>query len=95
MSHSQDFNAISNDPRSSQQPPIALSVAVAAPLTAQYHMSIHAAMKQLGGYPVLLFLFGHAIESKTDYQAQALEILLQWLRSDAQEAQLFSAKRGY
>lgn len=89
------FNAISNDPRSSQQPPIALSVAVAAPLTAHYHMGIHAAMKQLGGYPVLLFLLGHCIESKSDYQAQSLEILLHWLRSDAQEAHLFAAKRGY
>ncbi|XP_057369283.1 lysosomal-trafficking regulator-like [Daphnia carinata] len=89
------FNAISNDPRSSQQPPIALSVAVAAPLTAHYHMGIHAAMKQLGGYPVLLFLLGHSIESKSDYQAQSLEILLHWLRSDAQEAHLFAAKRGY
>lgn len=89
------FNAISSDPRSSQQPPIALSVALAAPLTAQYHLGIHAAMKQLGGYPVLLFLLGHAIESKADCQAEALEILLHWLRSDAQEAQLFSIKRGY
>ena len=89
------FNAISNDPRSSQQPPIALSVAVAAPLTAQYHAGIHAAMKQLGGYSVLLFLLGQSIESGADCQAEALEILLHWLRSDAQEAQLFAAKRGH
>lgn len=90
------FNAISSDPRSSQQPPIALSVAVAAPVQSQFHPSFHGALKQLGGYPVLLSLLGQTIEMEADgCQALALNVLFQWLRSDAQEAHLFDVQRGY
>ena len=86
------FNAVSSDPRCCQQPPIALSVAIASPLSSQLHSGIRTALKQLGGYPILLFLLGHSVESSADHssQAGALEILIEWLRSDPQEMKLFS-----
>jgi len=46
---------------------------------------------------VLLFLLGHvvAVESSDDaVQAEALDVLLQWLRCDAQQAKLFDAHHG-
>ena len=90
------FSAVAADPRSSQQPPISLSVAVAAPLSSHAHLGISSALKELGGSSVLLFLLGHAIESQADgaCQAKALEVLLSWLRSDAQEKRLFASNRG-
>lgn len=46
------FNAVSSDPRTSQQPPIALPVAMATRLTAHLHAGLKASLKQLGGYQV-------------------------------------------
>ena len=91
------FNAVSADPRSSQQPPLSLPAATTAPLTTQLHVGVRSAMKQLGGYSVLFFLLGHAVDSSVteECQALALEILLKWLRSDANERQLFTARRGH
>ena len=72
-------------------------MAVAAPVQSRCHASFHAALKQLGGYPILLFLLGQTIEkgAADGHQALALEVLFQWLRSDAQEAHLFDVQRGY
>ena len=90
------FSAISSDPRSSQQPPIALPVVSSGSLTAQYHLGIRTAIRQLGGYPVLLFLYGHAVDrGPDDCQSIALEILFQWLRYDATESHLFEEKRCF
>lgn len=90
------FSAISSDPRSSQQPPIALPIVASGSVNAQYHLGIRTAIRQLGGYPVLLFLFGHSIDrGPDDCQSIALEILLQWLRSDSTESHLFDERRCY
>ena len=91
------FNAVSSDPRSSQQPPIALPVAMATEMNHQVHAGIRTSLKQLGGYQVLLFLLGHVIsleQASDELQAKALDVLLQWLRSDAQEMKLFQANHG-
>lgn len=69
---------------------------MAAPLSAQIHVGVRSAVKKLGGYSILLFLLGYSVESQADssLQAKALEILLHWLRCDAQERRLFSSHDG-
>ena len=90
------FNAVSNDRRASQQPPIALPVASATELTVRVHLGLATSLKELGGYQVLLYLLAHVVEQRASARAQAaaLDVLLQWLRSDAQQMKTFLANDG-
>ena len=90
------FSAVSSDPRPSQQPPLALPVAMATELNTHLHMGISLAVKQLGGYEILIYLVGRVVELEAPSQVQAkcLDILLHWLRCHVQQMRSFLDNDG-